>query len=79
MGGIDLPTPRTGGHLPVGHQAFSAGYSLVTDPRVNGNVGSEIDVSADLPPDRYELFLLGDGEKKVEYEPETRELLQRYD
>ena len=71
MPGSDPPTPKKGGHLPTAHQSYKASYSLVLDPRVNGNVGSKC--NADLPPDRYELFLLGDGEKKVEYEPETRE------
>ena len=48
------------------------GYNFNSDPRiVQGGVGSKIEI--DPGPDRYELFLLGDGEKKVEYEPETRE------
>ena len=29
---------------------------------------------ADDVPERFELFLLGDGEKKVTWAPETREL-----
>jgi hypothetical protein len=31
------------------------------------------DVANDVPP-RFELFLLGDGEKKVTWAPETRKL-----
>ena len=62
----------TGGKLPFGMGSNMAGYSCVKDPRVHGNVGTKIDI--DQPPDRYELFLLGDGEKKVEFEPETRKL-----
>lgn len=47
-------------------------YSANTDPRLNGNVGTKIDTGADEDP-RYESFILADGEKKVEVEPETRE------
>lgn len=72
MSAVEFPVPSKGGRLPVGHSAYSACYSNVTDPRVHGNVGTKVDVTTDVP-DRYELFLLGDGEKKVEYEPETRE------
>ena len=70
----DNNTPPKGGRPPLGSWSYSSGYACNLDPRINGNVGTKIDVSADQPPDRYELFLLGDGEKKVEYEPETREL-----
>lgn len=31
--------------------------------------------TADPPPDRFELFLLGDGEKKVTWQTDTRELI----
>ena len=69
--GADICSSRkTGGRQPFGTWSNSAGYSCVTDPRINGNVGTKIDI--DVPPDRHELFLLEDGEKKVEYEPETR-------
>ncbi|KAK5164068.1 DNA-directed RNA polymerase II core subunit [Saxophila tyrrhenica] len=61
-----------GGKAPVGSWSNASRYSCSLDPRINGNVGTKIDVLADLPPDRYELFLLEDGEKKVEFEPETR-------
>lgn len=44
---------------------------------MHGNVGTKVDIQADLPLDRYELFLLGDGEKKVGYEPETRKRYRR--
>lgn len=67
-----LTTPKKKGGELLGHASYKAGYLCVRDPRVHGNVGTKIDVSADLPPPRYELFLLGDGEKKVEYDPETR-------
>lgn len=52
-------------------------YSSVTDPRKNGstwtNVKPEIDVL-----DRHELFLLADGERKVEMETVTRKFRQIY-
>ena len=67
-----LPSPKKGGGLALGHWSHVVGYSYVGDPRVHGNIGTKVDVTADIPPDRYELFLLGDGEKKVEYDPETR-------
>ena len=65
-------TPKKGGQLPVGLWSNASGYSCNKDPRINGNVGTKVDVTDDLPPERHELFLLSDGEKKVEYEPETR-------
>lgn len=64
---------RNGGKGPVGHYSNLAGYSANKDPRINGNVGTKIDVADDQPLDRHELFLLEEGEKKVEFEPETRE------
>lgn len=64
---------RKGGKEPFGYSANLSRYSMNRDPRIHGNVGTRIDVMADLPPDRHELFLLEDGEKKVEFEPETRE------
>ncbi|KAK3701080.1 DNA-directed RNA polymerase II core subunit [Vermiconidia calcicola] len=63
---------KLGGRLPVGNYSNSSGYSCVKDPRIHGNTGTKVDVVIDQPPDRHELFLLDDGEKKVEYEPETR-------
>ena len=65
------PTKRSG-RLPVGHWSYASGYACNKDPRTHGNVGTKVDVTDDLPPDRHELFLLDEGEKKVEYEPETR-------
>ena len=61
---------KPSGRLPAGQWSYGARYSCVLDPRINGNVGTKIDI--DIPPDRHELFLLDDGEKKVEYDPETR-------
>jgi hypothetical protein len=73
--GGDLAYKKKGGKLPHGYASNSAGYSMNKDPRINGNVGTKIDVTSDQPPDRHELFLLEDGEKKVEFEPETRKHL----
>ena len=53
------------------HNSYSAGYSAVKDPRIHGNVGTKLEI--DIPPDRHELFLLSEGEKKITFEPETRE------
>lgn len=65
---------RSGGMLRPGHYAHSAGYSGASDPRIHGNVGTKIDI--DIPPDRHELFLLAEGEKKITFEPETRKSAQ---
>lgn len=70
----DPYTPtKVGGREPLGHQNYRAGYSCVNDPRIHGNVSTKVDATVDVPPDRSELYLLDDGEKKVEIEPETRE------
>ena len=66
----DVARKPSGGKLPTGQYSHASGYACVLDPRIGGNVGTNIDI--DMPPDRHELFLLDDGEKKVEYEPETR-------
>ena len=63
---------KLSGRLPVGNWSHSSGYSCVKDPRIHGNAGTKVQVQHDLPPDRHELFLLDEGEKKVEHEPETR-------
>jgi hypothetical protein len=69
----DLVLNKRGGKEPYGLSSHKAGYPSCKDPRIHGNVGTKIDVTADLPPPRHELFLLDDDEKKVEFEPETRE------
>ncbi|KAK0344869.1 DNA-directed RNA polymerase II core subunit [Friedmanniomyces endolithicus] len=61
---------KLSGRLPAHSYHHSCGYSGVLDPRIGGNVGSKLMV--DTAPDRYELFLLGEGEKKVTLEVETR-------
>ncbi|KAK3621214.1 DNA-directed RNA polymerase II core subunit [Elasticomyces elasticus] len=61
---------KLGGRLPAYNGSYSSGYSGVLDPRIGGAVGSKLEV--DTQPDRYELFLLGEGEKKVTLEVETR-------
>ncbi|KAK4546129.1 hypothetical protein LTR36_002266 [Oleoguttula mirabilis] len=67
----ESPSPKgKGGRMPYAHSSYSAGYAANKDPRVNGNVGSKMVV--DGVPDRHELFLLADGEKKITFEPETR-------
>ena len=55
----------------TGFTAFKCRYSPQLDPRTHMNLGPKIDVEADKEP-RFESFILGDGEKKVEVEPETR-------
>lgn len=45
--------------------------TLKMGPNFYSNVGHHIETSVDKP-ERHELFLLGDGEKKVEEEVETR-------
>ena len=67
-----LTTPKkSGGKLPFGHYSFSAGYAANKDPRTGGSNGNGINTAIDTP-DRHELFLLGENEKKVELETETR-------
>ena len=61
---------KLSGRLPAHSYHHSCGYSGVLNPRIGGNVGSKLLV--DTAPDRYELFLLGEGEKKVTLEVETR-------
>lgn len=46
-------------------------YSAVTDPRVRGSTWTNVKPEIDIP-DRHELFLLADGERKVEMETVTR-------
>lgn len=70
----DAPTPRKKtGLQPYSVWSNACGYSCVKDPRTHGNVGTKVDILADLADERHELFLLEDGEKKVEVDPETRE------
>ena len=59
-----------GGLLPYAQNSNSCKYAANRDLRVTGNLGSKIEI--DLVPDRHELFLLGEGEKKITFEPETR-------
>lgn len=68
------PSPKKGGLLPPGHYSASARTSPALDPRIRARVGPTIQPEIDRP-DRFETFLLGDGENKVEMESETRELL----
>lgn len=67
-----LYTPRPAEYQRIGQ--YAGRYSSVMDPRVHGstwtNVKAEIDV-----PDRHELFLLADGERKVEMETVTRKFI----
>lgn len=72
------PPPRQpekvkGGLAPVGHDSYKCGYSGSLDPRNRQHVGPTIDLT-DSQLERHELFLLEDGEKKVEEQPETRTL-----
>lgn len=79
LGGVPLGASKMGGmklvgggaHSALGAHSFSNRMSHGTDPRL-GNRGARLDLWAD-DDDRYESFILGDGEKKVEVDPETRE------
>ena len=64
-------TPQKGGRLPAGQWSNASGYACNRDPRVGNNVGSKLQAD-NLSPERHESFLLAVGEKKIEYEPETR-------
>lgn len=57
------------GHCPRGAGGDS---SSAADQKYSGNIGTKCDPASDIP-DRFESFLLGEGEQKVEVEPETRE------
>jgi hypothetical protein len=46
-------------------------YASVLDPRMNGSTWTNVKPEIDIP-DRHELFLLADGERKVEMETVTR-------
>ncbi|KAF2212712.1 hypothetical protein CERZMDRAFT_41122 [Cercospora zeae-maydis SCOH1-5] len=62
----------TGGQHPLpGHTSHEIRTAAVLDARYKQHFESFIDPSVDQP-DRYESFLLGEGEKKVEVEQETR-------
>lgn len=63
---------KPAGRLPQNSWSNAVGYACNKDPRVNGNVGTKIDVNVDEII-RSELYKLDDGEQKVEVEPETRE------
>jgi hypothetical protein len=56
---------------PPGHNSYASRYAGNKDPRVKGNVGGH-EHKVDEPPDRHELYLLGDSEKKVTFEVESR-------
>ncbi|KAF2765175.1 RBP11-like subunits of RNA polymerase [Teratosphaeria nubilosa] len=54
-----------------GKPPITSHYAGNLDPRLNGNVGTKIDTTVDEHAS-FESFLLGDGEKKVTFVPETR-------
>ncbi|KAK0929675.1 DNA-directed RNA polymerase II core subunit, partial [Friedmanniomyces endolithicus] len=64
-----MPAKKTGGRLPAFNYNYGCGYAANRDPRISGNVETKIEI--DTAPDRYELFLLGEGEKKITLEVET--------
>lgn len=79
---VAMPTPaarpqkRTRKSNPIPnelerHGQYKSGYSGVTDPRIRGSTQTNVKAEVD-PLDRHELFLLGDGEKKVVMETVTR-------
>lgn len=53
---------------------YMNGYSSVTDPRIYGSTWTNVKAEINIP-DRHELFLLADGERKVEMETVTRKLI----
>lgn len=59
------------GRLPVGSWSHASRVSYVRDPRIGGNTCTKVEPAVDLVHST-EIFLLEDGEKKVEIEPETR-------
>lgn len=62
-----------GQHPHYGLDSHVNRQSLAQDPRYKTcSVGTKIDTSADIE-NRYESFILDDGQKKVEVDPETRE------
>lgn len=64
-----IPLRRGEGPIP-GASGKDNGWSK--DQRYTGNNGTKCEPAVDTP-DRFESFLLGEGEQKVEVEPETRE------
>jgi hypothetical protein len=50
---------------------YASRYSGVVDPRIHGSTWTNVKAEIDIP-DRHELFLLADGERKVEMETVTR-------
>lgn len=67
------PTYTGGQHPYMGIDSTKNRKSFATDPRIHGNTETKIEQVVDIP-DRFESFLLAEGEKKVEHEPETRQL-----
>jgi hypothetical protein len=66
--------PRTSPPRPANIQRMSQyaiRYSGVLDPRIKGSTWTNVKPEVDIP-DRHELFLLADGERKVEMETVTR-------
>lgn len=65
----------TGGQNPhFGYDSNKNRTAVGLDASRLQHVGSLIDTAVDIP-DRYESFLLGEGEKKVEVEQETRKYI----
>ena len=67
-------TPRTSPPRPVRIQRmgqYAIRYSGALDPRISGSTWTNVKPEID-EPDRHELFLLADGERKVEMETVTR-------
>lgn len=62
-------SPRAANLQRVSH--YASRYSGVTDPRIRGSTWTNVKPEIDIP-DRHELFLLADGERKVEMETVTR-------
>lgn len=65
----DFYPPRPA-HIQRMYQ-YADRYTGVKDPRIRGSTWTNVKAEIDIP-DRHELFLLADGERKVEMETVTR-------
>ena len=78
MGNGASGTPQKGsGHKSISpselacHASYGTRVPIVRDARVSGPTETKVKAEIDVL-DRHELFLLADGEKKIEYETVTR-------
>lgn len=76
----DRPRPQGRGNKKAPEDVARMGqYATrtpgVKDPRIAGSTWTKVKPNDFDIPDRHELFLLGDGEKKVEMETVTRKYM----